>query len=66
MAKKKASKKKEMNLTHEELTEEIRKEAQKVFEKRVASRKQGDELSDWLEAEQVVHKKLGIKWYSKG
>jgi hypothetical protein len=35
---------------------EIRATAQKIYEKRCAQGRKGDELSDWLEAEKMVKK----------
>jgi len=39
---------------------EIRKFAEEIYRKRVAGKKPGDALSDWLEAEKEVKKKYGL------
>jgi len=46
--------------TLEKLQEEIRLKAGELFKKRVADKKPGDELSDWLQAEKEIKKKYGI------
>lgn len=40
--------------------DEIRKIAEGVYKKRVASNRPGDELSDWLQAEKEVKKKYSL------
>ena len=44
----------------DQLEREIRAEALKVYENRRAKGIQGDELSDWLEAEVVIKKKYRL------
>lgn len=39
------------------LTEEIRAEAQKIYENRLAKHLEGDESSDWLKAEAKIMKR---------
>ncbi len=46
--------------TLETVQEEIRIIAEEIFKKRVASKKPGDALSDWLQAEKEVKKKYGL------
>lgn len=59
--KKKESKEAEKpTITVEQLNEEIRKKANEIYLKRIKEKKQGDELSDWLEAEKIVKAKYGI------
>ncbi len=53
-----AQEKKKPNL--EAFQEEIRKLAGENFKKRIANKKPGDALSDWLEAEKDIKKKYGI------
>ncbi|MGO8693585.1 MAG: hypothetical protein ACLQMF_07910 [Rectinemataceae bacterium] len=45
----------------EQLDEEIRAAAQKLYEERCARTGKGDQLSDWLEAEKAVRRKHGHK-----
>lgn len=47
-------------LTVEQLEREIREEAQNVYEARRAAGGQGDEISDWLEAERRVKAKYSL------
>jgi hypothetical protein len=47
-------------LTVEQLEREIREEAQQVYETRCAAGGQGDEISDWLEAERRVRAKHSL------
>lgn len=62
MAKKKKESKEDEKptITVEQLNEEIRKKANEIYLKRIKEKKQGDELSDWLEAEKIVKAKYGI------
>lgn len=45
----------------EQLTEEIRNVAHEIYLKRMKENKEGNDLSDWLEAEKIVKRKYGIK-----
>ncbi len=46
--------------TLEALQGEIRNLAAEIHKTRIMSNRQGDELSDWLEAEKEVKKKYGL------
>jgi hypothetical protein len=44
----------------EAFQEEIRKRAEQIFRERIASKKPGHALTDWLQAEKEVQKKYGL------
>jgi hypothetical protein len=55
-----AEKKPKQKITLEALQGEITKLAESIYQKRIASRKPGDSLSDWLQAEKETKKKYGL------
>lgn len=46
------------SISQEQTNEMIRKKAQEIYEK--SGRKPDQDLNNWLEAEQIVNKQLGI------
>lgn len=57
MAEKKASKKSKSEISLWELKKEIDERAHQIYLDRIAAHKEGDELSDWLQAESEIKKK---------
>ncbi len=57
MAEKKASKKAKSDISLWELKREIDERAHQIYLDRIAAHKEGDELSDWLQAESDIRKK---------
>ena len=53
-----AEKKEKISL--EQLMQETNERAHELYEERIESRRPGDELSDWLAAEEEVKKRHGI------
>jgi hypothetical protein len=54
MAEKKVSTKKPAKKESKISVEDIRKRAEKIYHERLAHGKQGDDLSDWLQAEKEI------------
>ena len=57
MAEKKTSKKSKSEISLWELKKEIDERAHQIYLDRIAAHKEGDELSDWLQAESEIKKK---------
>jgi len=57
MVEKKASKRSKSNISLWELKKEIDERAHQIYLDRIAAHKEGDELSDWLQAESEIKKK---------
>ena len=56
----KKPKQKSTKPTLEALQGEITQTAESIYQKRTATHKPGDSLSDWLQAEKEVKKKYGL------
>ncbi len=54
----KSNKTSQVSMSQEQTNEMIRKKAQEIYEK--SGRKPGRDTDNWLEAERIVNKQLGI------